>query len=255
MINKLFSILLVCLVLFGCDSSKPNESFDPVFTEYVDIAEEEIIEPNLQETYKKIWSENHDINNDYIGQIFFESELINLPVTYYPDNNYYLRRNFETLEYDVYGTVFEDHNCSFDSQNTILYGHYVPTSYDQNGENIMFTPLAKLMKRENYDKNQKVYFLLQNELREYKVVSVFYCDLYRVGDNWYPNADLLYYTPDFDEAYFEKYKYTIKEIEFYDTGVDFNYNDKFLTLQTCVENREDLRQIVLCKQIGTSIYE
>ena len=36
---------------------------------------------------------------------------------------------------------------------------------------------------------------------------------------------------------------------FIDSGVDFDLNDHLLTLQTCVRNREDLRLIVVSKEI------
>ena len=40
-----------------------------------------------------------------------------------------------------------------------------------------------------------------------------------------------------------------KEIEFYNTGIEITPVDRFLTLQTCVENRDDLRLIVIAKEV------
>lgn len=260
MLKRLLTLLLV-LFLTACSSNNPEQvvidNNTPIENDEptVEVVREDLIPLVYQQKYKEMWNEYYNINSDYIGQVFFKSGLLSQPVTYYDNNDYYLRRNFETGEYDIYGTVFEDHNCSYFSQNTILYGHHVPTNYDENWESIMFTPLDKLMKEENYEDNKTVYLLLQDELREYEVVSVFHCDLYSEGGYWYPNPNLIYYYSEYDEAYFERYKYTVKDVEFYDTGKDFNYSDRFLTLQTCVENRDDLRLIVLCKQVGTYYYE
>ena len=41
---------------------------------------------------------------------------------------------------------------------------------------------------------------------------------------------------------------------FYDTGVSVDYNDKLLTLQTCVENHSELREIVLLKEVSRTSY-
>ena len=36
----------------------------------------------------------------------------------------------------------------------------------------------------------------------------------------------------------------------YDTGVEVNKGDKLLTLQTCIDNEKDLREIVVAKEVN-----
>ena len=115
----------------------------------------------------------------------------------------------------------------------------------------MFTPLSKLIDENNYEANKYVSLVLEDEVRTYEFVSVFYCNLVKDGEDYYPEDYMEYYLSEYTDEYFDKYKEKIKSLEFYDTGVDFSNGDNLLTLQTCVENREDLREIVLCKEVSS----
>lgn len=203
--------------------------------------------------------DEYSVYEAFKGIIKFDSGLIDLPFVQSIDNDFYLRRNWLTNEYSELGSIFMDYESSLDSKNIVLYGHYVYSSYevlDDDGnrldnEKLMFTPLSKLIDEDNYSDNKYVSLVLEDEVRTYEVVSVFYCNLVKDGDDYYPDEYLEYYLNEFSDEYFDKYKEKIKSLEFYDTGVDFSNDDSFLTLQTCVENREDLREIVLCKQVSS----
>ena len=172
---------------------------------------------------------------------------------------YLFIRNWLTNEYSELGSIFMDYECSLDSKNIVLYGHYVYSSYevlDDDGNKLdnsklMFAPLSKLIDENNYEANKYVSLVLEDEVRTYEVVSVFYCNLVKDGEDYYPEDYMEYYLSEFTDEYFDKYKEKIKSLEFYDTGVDFSNSDNLLTLQTCVENREDLREIVLCKEVSS----
>ena len=56
--------------------------------------------------------------------------------------------------------------------------------------------------------------------------------------------------PDFNLDYFNDYIEAAGNAALYDTGAEFDFNDRFLTLQTCVQNHDELREIVLCKEVG-----
>ena len=198
-------------------------------------------------------------SSSFKGIIKFDSSLIDLPFVQGVDNDFYLRRDWITNEYSELGSIFMDYECSLDSKNIVLYGHYVYSTYealDDDGNKLdntklMFTPLSKLIDESNYEANKYVSLVLEDEVRTYEVVSVFYCGLVKDGDSYYPDEYLEYYLTEYDDDYFNKYKDKIKSIEFYDTGVDFSNDDNLLTLQTCVEDHDDLRQIVLCKQVSS----
>jgi len=47
----------------------------------------------------------------------------------------------------------------------------------------------------------------------------------------------------------------VEEREYYDTGIDIAYTDHMLTLQTCIENYPENREIVLCRELERIIFE
>ena len=207
------------------------------------------------DAFKPNWTradfeEKYAVNNEYIFQIRFESGLIDQPVCDANNNSKYLYTNFETQEYDPFGTVFLEEEADIDSMNMTLYGHYSYPEVDPEQVTI-FTPLHVLTDQANYEANKYIDILTENDARRFQIAEVFYCQLNYSYDtqayDWVEDA-LSYYRPQFDPVFFENYKARIKELEFYDTGVDFSCDDHLLTLQTCVPNRDDLRLIIIAKE-------
>lgn len=253
-------IIVACAIVFSLNGNKSNDN--PVVN---NEAQEEtiVVEEKNYDEYIELWKNNKAINEDYLGNIRFESGLIDLPFVKSVDNDDYLRRDFETKKYSVLGTVFMDYECDLNSQNIILYGHNAFSSYDagvdENGKKIdnktlMFTPLDQFKDEKNYEKNKTVYLMLENEIRKYDVATVYYCKLIEEDGYLLPQEDMYYYLPYYGNDYFDTYKEAITREQFYSTGVDYSNKDKFLTLQTCVEADENLRLIVLCKYISTEFY-
>lgn len=204
-----------------------------------------------------LWDTNSVKSDDYVGTITFESGLIDLPFVQGRDNETYYRTDWENMKYDEEGSIFLDSSNTLDDQNLILIGHYVYASYDASGTH-KFTPLAKLIDKENYENNKYVKLYLENEVRRYEIAYVYYCELIEdeyEGEKFsYTNDGFEFYYPNYTEKQFDKYIDTVKKHAFYDTGVTINYDDKLLTLQTCVENHDELREIVLLKEIDRTSY-
>jgi len=234
--------------------NRNNNSVTEVATEKKETKKED-------SNIKEIWNANKAINSDYVGQLVFESGLINLPVVQGTDNNTYFRKNWETMSHDEEGSIFMDYRNEPDDQNTIIYGHYVYPSYeiDNLGRkkalgDRMFTPLSKLVDETNYKANKYVDLYLENEVIRYEVAVVYYCEMDPENNYDTPVENMYYMITNYDEEYFETYKKTIYEKALYDTGVDIKYDDKLLTLQTCVENHDELLEIVVCKEISREAY-
>ena len=178
-----------------------------------------------------------DQNPDYMGHLSFESGIISEAVMYSGNNDKYLRKDFY-LKHDTQGTVFMDMDCTLDSRNITMYGHYV--YYDEDAK---FTPLHLLKEEENYEDNKFIQFQLKDEIRTYQVFAVYYYD-------WMKEAGYHYQTTDFQtEEGFLRHVRRAKERAMYDTNVEIEASDSILTLQTCVRNRDDLRLIVVAVEI------
>lgn len=265
---KLFIVLDIVLIIAAvamvlCISPVKETENSNVENNVANKNETIMSEDSVYKQYRELYDNNKAINSDYLGQIVFDSGLINLPFVASKDNNDYLRRDFETKSYSVLGTVFMDYECDLECQNIILYGHNAFSSYDagtdENGNRIdnktlMFTPLDQFKDEKNYEKNKSVKLILEKEVREYEVAAVYYCKLIEEDDYQVPEEDMYYYLPYYGNDYFETYKEAVLREEFYSTGVDFSNKDKFLTLQTCVEGDDNLRLIVLCKYLSSVGY-
>lgn len=207
---------------------------------------------------KELWETNSVISDDYIGTIKFESGIIDLPFVQGVSNDTYYRTDWKTMSYDEEGSIYMDSANTTDDQNIVLIGHYVYASYDASGTH-MFTPLAKLLDESNYENNKYVKIYLENEVRRYEIAYVYLCTLETETDEngyefQYVADGLNFYIPNYTEDEFNDYMSLVKQNAKYDTGVSIEYKDKFLTLQTCVENHDEQREIVILKEIERTSY-
>lgn len=254
--------LLWCVILLGICACialalmyLSKEASTPVTLPLVDSEYPVATEDNSygkenSEYYRSVYAKGKEINEDYTGTVFFANGLVEQPFVQGSDNSEYLRLNWQNGQYDEAGTVFMDYENAMDDQNIILYGHYAYPSYDPS-RTMMFTPLSKLLDEANYSTNAVVYMLCENEIREYRVAAVYLADLSCDDSACYSPDELQYNKTSYTEDYFSVYKTAVNERKLYETGVDFNNDDRLLTLQTCVENRNDEREIVICKQVDT----
>ncbi|MBR5289777.1 MAG: hypothetical protein IKU28_02150, partial [Erysipelotrichaceae bacterium] len=82
---------------------------------------------------------------------------------------------------------------------------------------------------------------LIDETRYYEIVSIHY---YKLG-----SEGVEYDYTNYTKSYFNNYIAHVQKNNRIKTEETISYEDKMLTLQTCVRDREDLRLIVIAKQI------
>ena len=197
----------------------------------------------------RLFDANKEINADYIAQFRFESGLIDERVVRAEDYEEYLHTDFETLEYNINGTVFMDPNATLDSQNITLYGHnrswWAPP--------LMFTKLHELEDEANYEANKYIDMVFENEIRRYVVAHVYNIAIDEDNAVSPVEEGMEYMFPYFDKEALEYYLERVSELEYYDTGVEIEDGDRFLTLQTCVSDANGVvsgvRFIVVAKEI------
>ena len=229
----------------------PEATAEPTPEPTPEVIKEYMLSPEKIEELREELRRDQEINSDVKAILHFNNELVHDPVLQYENENYYLYLNWETREYQSYGSIVLDsrNNLSLDEMNTIIYGHYI-YEFRNPDRTLVFTPLARLMDYSVWEENRYVTLLTDNDIRYYEICAVYDCPLETVADGTQYCMDgleynLLYY----DSEYFARYKQNIAAHVYYSTGVDFHDTDRFLTLQTCIENHHESREIVLCREL------
>lgn len=286
---SIIGILLIVLICFAALLLTGVIDFSPKQEEK--ISEPTVIIKNIQPE-RSIWLKNKSINSDYIGEIVFESGLINKPFVQakdvydldgnlyhfynedgslvtngdnYTGNDVYIWTNWKDMSYDYNdegGSVFMDYRNSLDDQNIIIYGHHFSESGGNDPErNKAFTPLEKLMDESNFKSNNKLSLILDNETREYELVYVYKFD---VNDEYCLN-NLQYYRTEYnydeyedivDNKYYENYIKALDVSKLYDTGAKLTTDDSTLTLQTCISGLAgSVYEICVFKLVNTECFD
>lgn len=185
---------------------------------------------------KEAYSKLKDINSDFVGYLYYPSLEINEQVVQTTNNSYYLNHDFYK-DYSVYGTVFVEESQNLIEQNTTLYGHWVSNS------SLKFSNLHKLKKQEDYDKYKTFYYADEEFIYEYEVGIVIYHHTVEDFDS------IPYWQGSFNEEQLKSFIDNAKSQAFYDTGVEFNGDDKIMTLQTCITYDSDERLVIVGKEV------
>ncbi len=177
-------------------------------------------------------------NSDIVGWITIQDTMIDYPVMYTPkDGEYYLHRNF-VQKYSLSGVPFIDAACSVTprSDNVIVYGHNM-----KNGS--MFSGLLSYQDKTYWRAHEKILFYTSEEVQEYEILAAFPID---AADN--SQVEKYFFVNLSGEKEFDSYIEEVKKKSLYQTGVDVQYGDRFLTLATCSYHTEDGRFLVIAKQ-------
>ena len=279
----LIGLLIFSLVLFaGLKISAAGSAGEETASEETT---EEVPSNPMDPNLRSMWLSNKEINEDYVGQIIFDSGLIDLsfvqakstiredgePYRFYTadgtlaedpyaynGNDVYIWTSWKTGEYDRYeegGSVFMDYRNYLKDQNIILYGHHFARDWDPQGKK-QFTPLDVLLSEENYEENKSLKLILDNEIRSYVVTNVFTIDIEDDYESQIIRTDMnedLSGNPE--PRFFREYIDYMNRISRYDSGEMLSDNDRILTLITCLEHQPQYRQVVVCKEVSDEIFD
>lgn len=289
--KRIIYILLSLIIFFGVILGLLFSGVIDISNDEPTIEEpiEEVIE-DIKQPYRDLWLENKSINDDYQGEIIFESGLINKSFvqakscfdkdgklyTFYSEsgrqitdptgltgNDVYIWTNWKDMTYDydiLGGSVFMDYRNELSDQNLIIYGHHFSVQNGHDPERVKaFTPLEKLLESSNYENNKYVNLVLDNKTNKYELVSVYIFDSekdYYLENCQYWRTEYNYddYSDTIDDTYYESYIKAISENALYDTGVKLTPEDKTLTLQTCISGSNTLFEICVFKLIDVIEY-
>ncbi|MDD6600480.1 MAG: class B sortase [Galactobacillus timonensis] len=228
-------------------AASPSASTTTIFSdtrEAYELSDDEIAK------IRQELSDDENINGDVQAVLVFPSGLIHQPVLQGTDNDHYLYTDWQTGDSLAYGSIMMDYqnNIHQDDMNTIIYGHYCYTGYYED-RTLAFTPLSQLLEKANYEANKYVVLVTDDNIRYYEIASVYGCPMVDVEGGQVAADDYQFNLVDYSEDYFNTYVNAIKQQEYYDTGVELTYGDHLLSLQTCIENHNELREIVVCKEL------
>ncbi len=272
-----FCALLILLVGLGTHAlvgNKKGSEAEATATEAA-TASSEIGESELGQKYDPIYNEYHTLNSDYVGILEFKNNLL----YNYPEdcedqygglivkshiiedgqgdvnaaNAEYLRTDITKSSAD-FGQEFMDGSNVLDEnnlptdQNIIIYGHFVYRDH-----NLKFGPLHEFEDASNYDKYDTFTLTFNHEQRTYVVTDAFFYE----KDSFTGTREESPFSPSYTSEQLSAYMNKVKN-EYdnsLDTGITITDQDNFVTLQTCVENREDLLYIVLGKEIKRETFD
>lgn len=194
----------------------------------------------INEKYAALYAQN----NDFIGWLNIPGTNVDYPVMQTDDNDYYLHRNFDRQEV-FEGTLFADYRGKITPegmpQNTVIYGHNMLLKYQFSAlqnykKDIEFLKMSPVIEFNTLYGNAK-----------YKIISVFLV-------NWLPKDGEVfrYNSTNYFNNQSEFFNFVVECMDrsLYETGVDIEYGDEFLTLSTCDKSTYmDLRLVVVARKV------
>ena len=241
-------ILVIIMIVCGVVIFKENDKTEQVVKESKSLKEliAKNVDFNLQYEFSKdAYAELKAVNDDFVGYIFI-GDVIEQPVVQGDDNSYYLHRTFNKEWLTNNGVPFMDCYANLDSTNITIYGHN--SSWKQD---IIFSHLNDvILDQDYYEKNSKIRFYLENEVREYEI-----CYAYYINEAQFQNYD---FAQDYfdDIAEFSTFiQYARDHSEIKNVYGDIYWGDHILTLQTCKRYNQDVKVVVVAREVANGDYK
>ena len=216
-IPKIFIIItsFIFIILFNYIMFIKQQ--DPLM--YKLVIRENIDTTNIIEKLQK------DYNNKDITALLNVSNEIEEPIVQSIDNKYYLNHNLNK-EDDKYGTTYMDYRIDLNSSRKILiFGH------SSKYKDTTFNKLEKYYNKDYYENNKYIKLTTNDDIRTYKIFSVYI----ETSDWTYMNLNF-----NNDEDWYNHLQ-KLKSKSLYDTETNITKDDEILILQTC-SNKEDYQK-------------
>ncbi len=182
-------------------------------------------------------------NADYVGWLSVPGADIEMPIVQTTDNVYYLKKDFEKQRSN-YGNPFMDSRNDIEGDtNLIVYGHHM-----RDGQ--IFAELTNYQTKATISKYPIISLELKDSTLRYKVVAVLQTNGAEQEDNGYV---FHFNTPNFkSEENFIGYVQQLKQRTLFytgDGGVDVQYGDRLISLQTCLYGFRNEYLVIVGRQL------
>jgi len=234
----ILALVLAVAMLAACSpredvtEDQPRDVYDPNF-DGLRIGD---VTPDLLE-----WiAEMYELSNNTVGWIDVPGTNISDVVVRNPDcrdNLYYLRRDF-FREFYFDGVYYIDFRADLGPTrdylgvNTTIYGHAMSDDPESEAFNIKFGHLHRFRDPEFMRYHPYIFFSLPEENMAFEIVAVFYGNVsnpeFSYNNNHENPSDFLYVLENA----------VMPRSLFHFTDMEFDVNDRFLTLSTCIYDFE-----------------
>ena len=181
----------------------------------------------------------YKMNPDVVGWMRIPGTVVDYPVMYKPDSEeFYLRKNYYG-EKATHGCLYIQETCSVfpQSDNLTVYGHNM-----RDGS--MFGCLKNYRKESFWKKHPVITFNTLTEEAQYEIFAVF-ATTSSVGKGFKYH----YFIDAAGGEDFREFVDTCKKLSFYDTGIDPEPGDRFITLSTCEDTLINGRLVVVARRV------
>ena len=175
-------------------------------------------------------------NSEVVGWIYIPDTVINYPLVWHEDNQYYTEHTYEKKALKC-GAIFLDARCNsdFTSDNTIIHGHNMKNKS-------MFGDLKKYGDLDYLNEHPYIYIITEEYCAKYEIFSATYT---KVGSYVY-QIDI----GDSDAK--TKWAKRLAVDSQPETNIrDFTGIDAYITLSTCTSTTDEGRFIVTAMHIET----
>lgn len=198
------------------------------------------------------WDGLKKINKEIVGWIKLDKTKIDYPVLFHKEDNeksqFYLYKNYKK-KYSDFGSIFMDYRCKkgINSKHVILHGH------NMGSDDSMFGSLLNYSRAEGRT---------QGNTKFYKTSPIITLDTPKDNTDWIifavmkidvannKNNIFNYLQTDFEgSAQYMNFIYNIKVRSYLDVNVPINEKDRLLTLSTCSYETDNMRTIVVARQV------
>ena len=180
-------------------------------------------------------------NSDMAAWLQIPDTNIDYPVMWTPrDEEYYLRRGFDGSD-NKNGCLILDTDSCLDplTTNLIIHGHNMKSG-------TMFGHLSDYADEAFYQEHKSIILYTEKCRRNYEVIAVFRSQVYKKTDEVFKFYK--FFQADTPEEFDDFYQ-NIKKLSLYDTGVEAEFGDNFITLSTCSYHVNQGRFVVVAKEV------
>lgn len=186
----------------------------------------------------------HNINPDVKGYLWVDGTKLSTVVVQGTDNEYYLRHNFYGKT--ILGIPFIDYRASItaekQSMNLTIYGHAA-----QDGS--YFAPIKSYKSLDYYRAHPVINFDTTYGRGKYKIIGAFMAEVREDLPGYFNYHDYV----DMSEDEYHTFLSEIDKRSYFNTSVDVQYGDQFITLSTCEtltnEKPTPYRMVVVARKV------